>query len=124
MHAGDIGRVDVLEQLRHLAPTHAVRGNIDIQPWARELPDTAVVRAGRQRLFVLHDIAQLEIDPLCAGYGAVVFGHSHRPSAESRYGVLFVNPGSAGPRRFGLPVTMARLEVAGKSIRPILITLA
>lgn len=109
LHAGDIGRLEVLERLRDLAPTHAVRGNIDIQPWARKLPDTAVVRAGRQRLFVLHDISQLNIDPLCAGYGAVVFGHSHRPSAESRHGVLFLNPGSAGPRRFALPVTVARI---------------
>jgi putative phosphoesterase len=124
VHAGDIGRLDVLEQLRELAPTHAVRGNIDIQPWARKLPDTAVVRAGRQRLFVLHDISHLEIDPVCAGYDIVVFGHSHRPSAERRDGVLFLNPGSAGPRRFGLPVTMARLQLAGKSMRPRLITLA
>jgi predicted phosphodiesterase len=73
---------------------------------------------------VLHDISQLQIDPLCAGYGAVVFGHSHRPSAESRGGVLFLNPGSAGPRRFGLPVTIARLQVAGRTMRPTLITLA
>ena len=124
VHAGDIGRLEVLEQLRDLAPTHAVRGNIDIQPWARKLPDTAVVRAGRQRLFVLHDISQLDIDPLCAGYGAVVFGHSHRPSAESRDGVLFLNPGSAGPRRFALPVTLARIQVAGKTMRPTIITLA
>jgi putative phosphoesterase len=124
VHAGDIGRLDVLEQLRGLAPTHAVRGNIDIQPWAQKLPDTAVVRAGRQRLFVLHDISQLKVDPLCAGYDAVVFGHSHRPSAEGRDGVLFLNPGSAGPRRFGLPVTMVRLQVAGRTMRPTIITLA
>jgi predicted phosphodiesterase len=83
-----------------------------------------VVRAGRQHLFVLHDISQLAIDPFSAGYGAVVFGHSHRASAESRTGVLFLNPGSAGPRRFGLPVTLARLEVAGKSMRLTIITLA
>jgi len=124
VHAGDIGRLDLLEQLRDLAPTHAVRGNIDVQPWARKLPDTAVVQAGRQRLFVLHDISQLAIDPLSAGYGSVVFGHSHRASAKSREGVLFLNPGSAGPRRFGLPVTLARLELAGKNIRPTIITLA
>jgi len=84
----------------------------------------AVVRAGRHRLLVLHDISQLEIDPLRAGYSAVVFGHSHRASVESREGVLFLNPGSAGPRRFGLPVTMARLQVTGTTMRPTLLTLA
>jgi uncharacterized protein len=124
IHAGDIGRSEVLQQLRDLAPTHAVRGNIDVQPWARKLPDTAVVHVGRQRLFVLHDISQLAIDPLSAGYGAVVFGHSHRASAVGRGGVLFLNPGSAGPRRFALPVTLARLEVAGKSMRPTIIPLS
>lgn len=124
IHAGDVGRREVLEQLRDLAPTHAVRGNIDVQPWSRKLPASAVVRAGGQRLFVLHDISQLAIDPLFAGYGAVVFGHSHRASVVRRDGVLFLNPGSAGPRRFGLPVTLARLEVAGKNMRPTIITLA
>ena len=124
VHAGDIGRLDLLEHLRDLAPTHAVRGNIDVQPWARKLPDTAVVSAGHQRLFVLHDISQLALDPLSAGYGAVVFGHSHRASVQSREGVLFLNPGSAGPRRFGLPATLARLELAGKNMRPTIITLA
>ena len=124
VHAGDIGRLYVLEQLRDLAPTHAVRGNIDVQPWARKLPDTAIVRAGRQGLFVLHDISQLAIDPLSAGYGAVVFGHSHRASVESREGVLFLNPGSAGPRRFGLPVTLASLEVTGKNMRAKIMTIA
>ena len=124
VHAGDIGRREVIERLRDLAPTYAVRGNIDIQPWARKLPVTAVVRAGRHRLLVLHDISQLAVDPVCAGYGAVVFGHSHRASAKSRDGVLLLNPGSAGPRRFGLPVTIARLQVASKTMRPTIITLA
>src|SRR4029079_8695032 len=84
----------------------------------------AAVRAGRHRLLVLHDISQLEIDPLRAGYSAVVFGHSQRASVESREGVLFLNPGSVGPRRFGLPVTMARLQVTGTTMRPTLLTLA
>jgi putative phosphoesterase len=123
VHAGDIGRREVIEQLQDLAPTHAVRGNIDVQPWARKLQDTAVVRVGRQRVFVIHDITHLEIDPVCAGFRAVVFGHSHRPSAESRDGVLFLNPGSAGPRRFGLPVTLARLQFAGRNMRPTIIAL-
>jgi putative phosphoesterase len=124
VHAGDIGRWDVIEQLQNLAPTHAVRGNIDIQPWARKLPVTAMVRAGRQRLFVLHDISQLAVDPARAGYRAVVFGHSHRASAEIRDGVLYLNPGSAGPRRFGLPATMATLQVSGRVMRPTIISLA
>ena len=81
------------------------------------------VHAGHQLLFVLHDISQLAVDPVSAGYGIVVFGHSHRASAEIRAAVLFLNPGSAGPRRFGLPVTLARLEVAGKNMRPTIITL-
>jgi len=122
IHAGDIGCADVLEQLRDLAPTHAVRGNIDTQPWAMHLPETSLVIAGRQRLFVLHNISQLEVDPLRAGYNAVVFGHSHRALAEIRDKVLFLNPGSAGPRRFRLPVTIARLDVSGETMRPTIIS--
>ena len=124
IHAGDIGSPQVLEQLRQLAPTHAVRGNIDTEPWALAIPESEIVRAGGHRLFVLHDISQLSIDPVHEGYGAVVFGHSHRPSAEIRDGVLFVNPGSAGPRRFRLPVTLARIEVSTGEMRPEFITLA
>jgi len=123
IHAGDIGGREVMEQLGYLAPTYAVRGNIDVQSWARKLSKTAVVPAGHQRLFVVHDISHLAVDPVSAGYGAVVFGHSHRVVTERRSGVLFLNPGSAGPRRFGLPVTLARLQVAGKSMRPTIITL-
>jgi uncharacterized protein len=82
------------------------------------------VHAGHQLLFVLHDISQLAVDPISAGYGIVVFGHSHRALAERKSGVLFLNPGSAGPRRFGLPITIARLQVAGKVVRPTIITLA
>jgi putative phosphoesterase len=111
IHAGDVGSREVLDQLRDIAPTHAVRGNIDTHPWARTLPETAVVRAARQYLFALHDISQLSVDPVYKGYDAIVFGHSHRASATRRNGILFLNPGSAGPRRFGFPVTIARLQV-------------
>jgi uncharacterized protein len=124
IHAGDIGSPHVLERLRELAPTHAVRGNIDTEPWAMAIPECEIVRVGGQRLFVLHDISELSIDPMREGYGAVIFGHSHRPSAEIRDGVLFVNPGSAGPRRFRLPVTVASIVVSGGNMSPEFITLS
>lgn len=123
VHAGDIGKPEVLDRLRAVAPTFAVRGNIDTQPWAAPLPKTEVVEAGSLLLWVLHEIAQLDLDPVAAGFAAVVFGHSHRPSIETRDGVLYVNPGSAGPRRFRLPVTVARLDVTGDSIRPEIVEL-
>ena len=123
IHAGDVGSREVLDQLGDIAPTHAVRGNIDTYPWARTLPETAVVRAGRQHLLVLHDISQLSVDPVYEGYDAIVFGHSHRASAKRRNGILLLNPGSAGPRRFGLPVTIAWLQVAGRNVRTRIISL-
>jgi putative phosphoesterase len=122
IHAGDIGKPDVLDRLEEVAPTFAVRGNIDTQPWAAALPATEVVQAGKLLIWVLHDISQLDLDPT-VGIAAVVFGHSHKPSIETRDGVLFINPGSAGPRRFRLPVTVARLYVTGNSIRPEIVEL-
>ena len=123
VHAGDVGGPDVLDQLRTLAPTYAVRGNIDTQAWAAKLPATAVVEVGQLHVWLLHDIAELAIDPLAAGFAAVIFGHSHKPSIETRDGVLYFNPGSAGPRRFKLPVTIARLRVSGPVIVPEIIEL-
>jgi putative phosphoesterase len=116
IHAGDVGKPEVLERLLALAPTFAVRGNIDTGDWAARLPLTQRLEAGSLRLFVLHEIAQLDIDPASAGFAAVVFGHSHRPSIETRGGVLFLNPGSAGPRRFKLPITVARVRVSGRQM--------
>jgi putative phosphoesterase len=113
VHAGDVGDASVLERLRAVAPTIAVRGNIDTSTWARSLPVTEVVEAGELQLYVLHDLASLDLDPKAAGFAAVISGHTHRPAADVRDGVLFLNPGSAGPRRFTLPVAVARLEVAG-----------
>jgi putative phosphoesterase len=113
VHAGDVGDARVLEQLSGMAPTFAVRGNVDTSAWARSLPMMDVVEAGELQLYVLHDLASLDLDPVAAGFAAVIFGHTHRPGADLRDGVLFLNPGSAGPRRFTLPVTVARLEVAG-----------
>jgi hypothetical protein len=122
IHAGDVGRPEVLEELRTLAPIHAVRGNVDTAAWAARLPATEAVEVGGLLFWVLHDIAELDIDP-GAGFAAVIFGHSHKPSIAWRDGVLYLNPGSAGPRRFRLPVTIARLQVAGRSLRPEIIEL-
>ena len=113
VHAGDVGKPEVLERLRALAPTIAVRGNVDRGEWADALPLTEVVEAERVHIYMLHDILQLDLDLEAAGFAAVISGHSHRPSAEVRDGILFLNPGSAGPRRFSLPITIATLEVAG-----------
>jgi putative phosphoesterase len=123
IHAGDVGRPEVLEPLRRLAPTFAVRGNIDNGAWAAALPATACVGVGEALFWVLHDIADLDIDPGAAGFAAVVFGHSHKPSIETRDGVLYINPGSAGPRRFHLPVTVARVGVSGQALRPEIVEL-
>jgi putative phosphoesterase len=116
VHAGDVGSPDVLSALKDLAPVYAVRGNIDREPWARSLPDTLWVTAGQARLYVLHQLPQLDpavVDDRCA---AVIYGHSHQPAAEYRGPVLYLNPGSAGPRRFRLPVSVARLEIDGATL--------
>ena len=105
-------------------PTIAVRGNVDRAAWAQSLPLTEIVEVGEVRIYVLHDVSDLDVDPKAAELSAVVSGHSHRPSAEVRDGVLFLNPGSAGPRRFSLPVTIAKLRVVGKSLSHELIELA
>lgn len=123
IHGGDIGKPEVLGQLSALAPVAAVRGNNDKGPWAEALPETLQLEIGGVRIHVLHDLAQLDIDPLAAGVRVVVSGHSHRPLAEERNGVWFINPGSAGPRRFRLPVTVAELAIGGGSITPCIVEL-
>jgi uncharacterized protein len=112
VHAGDVGKLEILAALRQLAPVIAVKGNIDQGPLAAELPATAMVEAGPATIYVLHDIQELDLDPAAAGIQIVVSGHSHQPSRTERSGVLYINPGSAGPRRFQLPVTVARLDLA------------
>jgi len=111
IHAGDVGKPEILEELRAVAPVVAVRGNVDRGDWASQLPLTAVVETGSARIYVLHDLQQLDLDPAAAGFHIVVSGHSHKPAHTARSGVLYLNPGSAGPRRFSLPITVARLDL-------------
>lgn len=111
IHAGDVGKPEILDALKLLAPVVAVRGNIDKGGWAAALPLTATAAAGSAAVYVLHDLQQLDLDPAAAGFQVVVSGHSHKASRTERGGVLYLNPGSAGPRRFHLPVTVARLDV-------------
>ena len=123
IHAGDIGRAEILEQLSTIAPVTAVRGNNDKGVWALRIPETEVLQVGAAIIYVIHDVAALDLNPAAAGFHAVIAGHSHHPGIELREGVLFVNPGSAGPRRFKLPVSVGCLTVSGTSITPRLVEL-
>src|SRR5580658_7129480 len=114
IHAGDMGAPEILDALRAVAPVVAVRGNVDTGAWASALPATAVAEAGGTLIYVLHDLNELDLDPAAAGCDVVVSGHSHQPASSERGGVLFVNPGSAGRRRFKLPVTVARVDLGRK----------
>lgn len=111
VHAGDIGGPEVLDRLRAVAPVVAVRGNNDTGPWASALRETEIVEVGGCRLYVLHELGKLALDPLTARLDAIIAGHSHRPRIETKHGVLYLNPGSAGPRRFRLPIAVARLRI-------------
>jgi putative phosphoesterase len=116
IHGGDVGDPEILDQLRAIAPTFAVRGNVDTSPWAQALPLTEVVDVGGVQFYVLHNLLDLCLDPKAAGFAAVISGHTHRPHAQVRNDVLYLNPGSAGPRRFTLPIAVARIEVTGSHI--------
>jgi hypothetical protein len=111
IHAGDVGKPEIIDVLKAVAPIVVVRGNIDKGPWALGLPATAVIEFHSAMIYVLHSLEDLDLDPAAAGFRVVVSGHSHRPGSEERDGVLYVNPGSAGPRRFRLPLTIARLDL-------------
>jgi uncharacterized protein len=117
IHAGDIGAPDVLEALRQVAPVVAVRGNNDRDAWARKIAETEVVDADGVLLYVIHDVGELDLDPAAAGFAAVIAGHSHKPRCEELNGVLWFNPGSAGPRRFKLPIAVGTLHVARGQVR-------
>jgi uncharacterized protein len=123
VHAGDIGHAAVLQELATLAPVTAVRGNNDREPWADEVRGTEVLEVGEVLVYVIHDLAELDLDPAAAGFRVVVSGHSHRPAVEERDGVLYVNPGSSGPRRFKLPIAVAELHVEGASVEARLVEL-
>lgn len=116
LHAGDVGDAQVLEQLRTLAPVVAVRGNVDTGAWGESLPLTQEIEVGKIRLYMLHKISDLELDPAAVGFSVVVYGHSHKAIAQTKNGVLYLNPGAAGPRRFDLPITVAKLRLEGKEI--------
>lgn len=118
LHAGDVGKPEILEALKALAPVIVVRGNIDAGDWANALPATAVAETGAASFYILHDLKQLDLDPKAAGFDVVVSGHTHKPEYTKRGGVLYLNPGSAGPRRFDLPVTIARLDLEHKPWKP------
>jgi len=123
VHAGDIGSADVLEALARIAPVHAVRGNNDRGAWASALPETLTIEIAARRIYMLHDLGTLGFDPRAMNIDVVVSGHSHRPNCETRNGVLFVNPGSAGPRRFRLPVSVAHLVLGARRVDAAIVTL-
>jgi putative phosphoesterase len=123
VHAGDIGDATILEGLSTIAPVTAVRGNNDKGPWARKIRSSETLLVEDVSIYVLHDISELDFHPQAAGHRVVVHGHSHRPSAEERNGVLYVNPGSAGRRRFKLPVSVAELKVSGRRVQATLVEL-
>jgi uncharacterized protein len=117
IHAGDLGSPEILEKLASIAPITAIRGNVDKGAWARKLPETEVVGIAGISIYVLHDLAKLDLKPEAAGFAVVISGHSHVPKQETRHGVLYFNPGSAGPRRFKLPVTIGKLTISEGKVR-------
>ena len=116
VHAGDIGTAEILAQLRAIAPVTAVRGNNDKEAWASDIAEHEIVAIGGKSIYVLHDLKELDLDPRASGFSVVVTGHSHKPSIATRDDVLYVNPGSAGPRRFKLPVCVAWLDIAENAL--------
>jgi len=123
IHAGDIGSPEILPTLSAIAPVTAIRGNVDKTPWSRKLPETGAFEAGGISIYVLHDLAKLDLNPRAAGFAVVVSGHSHIPKEETRDGVLYFNPGSAGPRRFKLPVSVGKLIVENGRVQSELLGL-
>ena len=123
IHAGDVGDPEILEKLASLAPVTAIRGNIDTDAWARKLPETEVLEFGGVSIYLLHDLAQIDLKPESAGFAVVISGHSHAPKQEARHGVLYFNPGSAGPRRFKLPVSVGKLSIERGRVRGEIVTI-
>ena len=124
IHAGDIGKREVIDALQGIAPVLAIKGNNDIGGWVHRFPETKLVKSGNTRLFVIHNVNELDRDPVAHRYQVVVSGHSHKPSIYTRDGVLFVNPGSAGPRRFKLPIAVGKLFVRNNQVNAEIIELS
>jgi putative phosphoesterase len=118
LHGGDIGMPDIIDALRRIAPVTAIRGNVDSGDWAREYAETEFARVAGKTIYILHDLKTLQIDPVARGIDVVVSGHSHVPKIETIDNVLYLNPGSAGPRRFRLPITLATLDITPERLRP------
>ena len=116
IHAGDIGSAAVIAELEQISPVQAIRGNVDRGAWAKVFPDTQIMEVEGQRIYVIHNLGELDIDPVASGFSVVISGHSHMPKCERRDGVLYLNPGSAGPRRFRLPVAVATLQVSRSTV--------
>ncbi len=123
LHAGDVGDPSILETLAQIAPVTAIRGNVDTESWAQGLPETEVVEIGGVSIYMLHDLDKLDLKPGAAGIGVVIYGHSHQPKIETKNGVLYFNPGSAGPRRFHLPVSVGKLHIESGKVKAALIEL-
>lgn len=124
VHGGDVGGADILDDLAAIAPLTAVRGNNDTAPWAARLPVTELIRVGNVFIYVIHNLAELDIDPGAAGVRVVVSGHSHQPRVEERAGILYVNPGSSGPRRFKLPISVGEVIVSGDAVKARIVDLS
>lgn len=116
LHAGDIGSPEIILELQTIAPVTAIRGNVDTQAWARSFHETEVVELGGLHIYLIHDLNALDLNPKAAGFAAVVSGHSHQPKQEVKDGVLYFNPGSAGPRRFKLPISVGRIKIVGGTL--------
>jgi uncharacterized protein len=123
LHAGDVGSPDIIPALQAIAPVTAIRGNIDIFPWAERLPETDVVELSGRHLYILHDVKALDLNPSKAGIDVVISGHSHRPTIHWNDGLLYFNPGSAGPKRFSLPISVGKIRISQAGLEPELITL-
>ena len=123
IHGGDVGRAQILEELALMAPLISVKGNNDTERWAARLRETELIRVGNIFVYVIHNLAELDIDPAAAGAGVVISGHSHKPKIEERDGILYVNPGSCGPRRFKLPISAGEFTVSGSAVRARIVNL-
>jgi uncharacterized protein len=111
IHAGDIGGPEIIGELKKIAPVTAIRGNVDVQTWAREFPETDVLELAGKTIYVIHDVNAMDLNPASAGFDVVISGHSHQSKQETKNGVLHLNPGSAGPRRFKLPISVAKIRI-------------